>query len=37
MNQTPHFHTATQPLKYTRKIYTHRQEYMGMGSIGKFL
>ena len=30
-------HTPTQPLKYTRKTYTHRQEYMGMGANGNFL
>ena len=29
--QTTHFHTPTQPLKYARKIYTHRQENMGTG------
>ena len=37
LHQPDHtFHTPTQPLKYTRKIYTHIQEYMGMGANGKF-
>ena len=37
MNQTTHFHTQTQILKYTRKnIYTQIQENMGTGANGKF-